>query len=168
MRRYGVILLVVILAISVIYVNTNYLFSPIFFPKGNIAQYDYSFTSFKKPVLIEAVKWDIDGNQEVIHYVTDEQGVKRLLMEFDKAKKLEGYSNEKYLSEAPFPERGAEYNINFKQVERWEGDIAQGRILINFTFFENNNVFDISGSYFYELTETFKGDILNVLSKTER
>jgi hypothetical protein len=38
-----------------------------------------------------------------------------------------------------------------RQVEKWDDELAQGSILIQFSFFENNDVIEISRHYFYKL-----------------
>ncbi|QPA31233.1 hypothetical protein [Thermaerobacillus caldiproteolyticus] len=108
------------------------MYNPLTYPKGNIAEYDnYSFATFKKPMVMQVVKWDNGGKQSFYNYVTDEREIKNLLERFDNANKLEDYNSERYLAEIPFDERGAEYNIIFRQVERWdENNVARGRILI--------------------------------------
>jgi hypothetical protein len=163
----NIVLVVVILIIaSFVYLNLSYLYNPFTFPKGNIGEYPhYSFATFKKPMVMQVVKWDTDGKRSFYHYVTDEEEIKNLLEQFDNAIKLEGYDYEEYLEEIPIDERGARYEIIFRQVERWdENNVAHGRILITFAFYENNDVFEISGAHFYQFQEDFKKDILNALS----
>jgi hypothetical protein len=141
------------------------LYNPFTFPEGNIDDYShYSFTTFKKPMVMEAIKRETDGERSFYQYVTDEKDIKSLLKQFDEAHKHLGYyDNERYISELP-DNRGAEYTIIFRQIEKWDDEVAQGRILIEFSFFENNDVFEISGHHFYNLEEDFKEDILNAFS----
>jgi hypothetical protein len=172
LRKKGfiyVVLVVMLIIVSFVYINLNYLYNPFTYPEGNIAEYDYSFATFKKPMVMEVVKWDESGKQSFYNYVTDEKEIKDLLVQFDKAHKNLGYYDyERYISELS-ENRGAEYNIIFRQVERWdENNVAHGRILITFTFYENNDVFEISGSHFYQLKESFKKDILNALSDEDK
>lgn len=167
--RFVITGLILLLILSFVYINQTYLYNPFTFPKGNIAEYPhYSFTTFKKPMVMEAVKWDTNGEPSYFHYLTDEKDIKNLLKHFDEAHKHLGhYDNERYISELP-EDRGAEYIIIFRQVEKWDDELAQGRILVQFSFFENNDVIEISGHYFYKLEEDFKEDILNVLSEEQR
>jgi hypothetical protein len=164
-----VVLVVMFIIASFIYININYLYNPFTYPKGNIAEYNnYSFVTFKTPMVMEVVKWDESGKQSFYHYVTDEKEIKDLLQQFDNANKLVGYNTQQYSEEMPVNE-GAEYDIIFRQVDRWdENKVARGRILITFTFYENNNVFEISGAHFYQLKEGFKEDILNALSDKDK
>ncbi|WP_456278841.1 hypothetical protein [Bacillus sp. AK128] len=165
-----VIIGVFILLVSVfIYINQTYLYNPFTFPKGNIDEYPhYSFVPFKKPMVMEAMKRETDGERSFYQYVSDEKEIKKLLSQFDEAHKHIGkYDIERYISELP-EDRGAEYTIIFRQVEKWEDELAQGRILIQFFFYEKNDVFEMSGVHFYKLNESFKEDILSVLSDKDK
>ncbi|WNF38766.1 hypothetical protein RJD24_10230 [Bacillaceae bacterium IKA-2] len=168
MRKIRIVFigLILLLILSFVYINQTYFYNPFTFPEGNIAEYPhYSFTTFKKPMVIEAIKRDTDGERSFYHYVTDEKDIKSLLKQFDEAHKHLGYyDNERYISEL-IEDRGAEYTLIFRQVKKWDDDLAQGRILIQFSFFENNDVIEISGHHFYKLEEDFKENILNVLSE---
>lgn len=151
--------------LSSIYVEKNYLYSPFTFPQGNIDDLsNYSFWDFKKPIVMQAVKWD-EGEQSFSHYVTNEEDIKNLLQQFDEARKMEAYSS------TPAEDSGAKYSIifrqveGFKQVEDWDHDIAQGRNLIEFRFYENYDVIDVSGVHFYELETDFRQDIVSLLYK---
>ncbi|QOR64760.1 hypothetical protein IM538_12915 [Cytobacillus suaedae] len=164
--RFVIIGFILLLVLSIIYINYAYIYNPLTFPKGNISEYPhYSFTTFKKPMVMEAIKREPNGDRSFYQYIKDEKDIKYLLKQFDEAHKRVGsYDINRYISELP-EDRGAEYTIIFRQVDKWDGDVAQGRILIQFTFFENNDVFEISGHYFYSLEEEFKNDIVHAFSE---
>ncbi|KGX90161.1 hypothetical protein [Pontibacillus marinus] len=165
----SIVIAVILIIIAFVYINLNYLYNPLTYPNDNIEKYDYSFLTFKKPIVMQVVKWDEEGQQSFYHYVTDEKKIKNLLEQFDRANKMKDFTIDQYLANLPFGERGSEYNIIFRQVERWDhNNVAHGRILINFTFYKNNDVIEISGVHFYELKASFKEDILNALSNKDK
>ncbi|TFB13594.1 hypothetical protein E3U55_15860 [Filobacillus milosensis] len=173
MKKWLIIIIVLFVTLiigSFIYINNNFLYNPFTYPEGNIAEYPhYSFKTFKNPMVLQAVKRESDGNRSFYHYVTNKEQIKNLLNHFDKANKLENYDGEQYLSENPPNKRGAKYEIIFRRVESWdENNLARGRILIQFSFYENSKVFEIAGVHFYELKDSFKEDIFRALSDKEK
>lgn len=67
------------------------------------------------------------------------------------------YNNNQYINNLP-NERGNEYTVIVRQIEdRDENGLGNGTILLQFSFFENNNICEIQESEFWLLTDELKG-----------
>src|SRR5699024_7668228 len=145
----GVVTVIIVLLLSFVWVNQKYLYTPFTYPTGLSSKYPhYSFLDFKKPILIEGIRDDVDGERSFSNYVTEEKVIKNVINHFVEAIELEDF-DQKRLEQASHSENSV-YDVIVRRGDSWEGGNSRvyGPILIQFSFYEGADFFFIDNEYF--------------------
>ncbi|QHE51590.1 hypothetical protein [Pontibacillus sp. HMF3514] len=159
-RKSLIIVSSIIIMIGFFIINSSlkYLYNPFTYPDGLISEYDdYSYRTFKKPIVLIIRKFDLTEDETTLYSVKDIDTVKNILEQFDNAEKLSSVDHYPFESRE---EAGARYDVSVLQRDKGH--------LIPFSFFENSHMFDLSPTLYYKLDENFKEDLLNIASKKNK
>ncbi|WEG16654.1 hypothetical protein PQ478_19445 [Alkalihalophilus pseudofirmus] len=157
---------VLIIILSTSWIHYRYLYPPFTYTNGLINEQQLSFTDFKSPVFIQGIRDEADHTRWFSSYITDEHVVRNILNYYNDASALEISNEQRNLA---YEQGLARYEIIVRQVEEWRGDghVANGRVLLQFRFYEDRDYFYIDENTYYELTDEFRQVLMKSLSDVE-
>lgn len=140
-------------------INQFYLYNPFNFPKGNLKIWGYSWYDFRNPIDIECLSW-FNGDRAIYIPKQDSKDEARYIINsFANLKELGEYLYEDYIKSLP-DYTGKNYSIFVRLSDKKDKKgLPLGNILLPFSFYENHNIVEIDGAYFFVLTEDLKEHI---------
>ncbi len=162
-RRIYLTVFTILVLLLFTYVKLNFIYTPFFYPNKN--QNSFRWYKFKNPIDIEGHCWTESGEQIIYRPIrNDEKKARYIIDNFDKMQIIENLDNDRYISPLP-SERGREYTVIIRRASSEnESRRSAGPILLQFSFYENNDIAQQDGVRFYKISDEYKRYIISLLS----
>ncbi len=139
--------LVVIFGISVIIINSIFLFNPLTYEEDFITSQDCS--KYRTPVEVVYYYWNDDGGWTIVSSIEESAEAKFIIAELKESKEIK-YTSQEYL--LPDNMRGEEYKVI---IRRRSGE-KEYTNLAQFDFFENGDIIDFDGVNYIKSTHKLR------------